>query len=151
MYHLSELISGVHYCHWWEMFSAQTPPENKKQTSSTRSIEEYNQLFILFTTEYPGQLYFLSQECGMSFCSRFSTSKSQRNIHLDKCFPGFNSCTLRLKKAEAQSNNHFHILWNCQVIMSYCQVIHKHINNICGVNIALRCDTVYMGDSPFKG
>ena len=42
--------------------------------------------------------------------------------------------------------NHYHVFWICPVIISYWQEIHKHINNIFGVNTPVTMDTVYMGD-----
>lgn len=40
--------------------------------------------------------------------------------------------------------DHFHIFWNCQIIVSYWQEIHEHINNVFGV-FGFRCDSVQMG------
>ena len=45
----------------------------------------------------------------------------------------------------------FRISWNYQVIVSYWQEIHKHINNVFGVNIPRRRDTLYMGEISFEG
>ena len=42
--------------------------------------------------------------------------------------------------------NHFHIFWDCQVIKSYWEEIHKHIENIFNVNIPLKCETMLLGN-----
>ncbi len=47
--------------------------------------------------------------------------------------------------------NHYHIFWNCPLIIPYWQEIHKHINNIFRVDIPLRCVTIYFGDISFDG
>ena len=47
--------------------------------------------------------------------------------------------------------NHFHVFWNCPVIVPYWQEIHKHINNVFGVNIPFTIDAIYMGDIQFDG
>uniref|UniRef100_A0A3P9NXP5 non-specific serine/threonine protein kinase n=1 Tax=Poecilia reticulata TaxID=8081 RepID=A0A3P9NXP5_POERE len=41
--------------------------------------------------------------------------------------------------------NHFHVFWDCQVIKSYWEEFHKHIENIFNVNIPLKCETLYLG------
>lgn len=47
--------------------------------------------------------------------------------------------------------SHYHTFWECQVIIPYWQEIHKHINNIFGVSLPFRCDTIYMGEILFEG
>lgn len=46
--------------------------------------------------------------------------------------------------------NHFHIFWDCQVIRTYWEEIHKHIKNVFGVNIPFKCETMYLGDLMFE-
>ncbi len=49
----------------------------------------------------------------------------------------------------ANGANHFHIFWSCRVLRTYWEGIHEHIQNIFGVNIPFKCETMYFGDTLF--
>ena len=53
------------------------------------------------------------------------------------------------RSCKQNTANHFHVFWECPVLVEYWKEIHEHLEGAFGIVIPFRFDSLYLGNLPY--